>query len=56
MIAHAQSFGQSKSKHDQYKQVLNLHFRSPLIRLVENEDFIDPTHVVGQLVHNRARS
>ncbi|KAH9485425.1 Protein CSF1 [Psilocybe cubensis] len=45
----------SRSKHDLYKQVLNLKFRKPSIRLVHNDDYVDPMTVVGSLVHGRLK-
>jgi len=47
---------QSRSKYDYYKQVLSLHFQSALIRLVDNDDFVDPMAILGGLVHSRVKS
>ncbi|KAF9529375.1 hypothetical protein CPB83DRAFT_789894 [Crepidotus variabilis] len=45
----------SRSALDLYKQVMNLRFQSALIRLVENDDFVDPMAIVGGLVHSRVK-
>lgn len=44
---------QPRSKCDLYKQVLALKFRNAVIRLAENEQFIDPMSTLGELIHDR---
>lgn len=49
------TFGVTKarSKCDLYRQVLALKFRNAVIRLAENEQFIDPMSTLGELIHDR---
>ncbi|KAJ3517254.1 hypothetical protein NLJ89_g626 [Agrocybe chaxingu] len=45
----------SKSKFDLYKQVLGIKFQRPLVRLIKNEDYVDPMAVLGGHIHHRIR-
>ncbi|PPQ67263.1 hypothetical protein CVT25_005847 [Psilocybe cyanescens] len=45
----------SRSKYDLYKQVLNLKFRKSSMRLVHNDDYVDPMTIIGSLVHGRLK-
>ncbi|KAF8906482.1 hypothetical protein CPB84DRAFT_389294 [Gymnopilus junonius] len=43
----------SKSRYDLYKQVLNLKFQKSLVRLVPNEDYVNPITALGAVIHDR---
>ncbi|CAA7261639.1 unnamed protein product [Cyclocybe aegerita] len=45
----------SKSKFDLYKQVLGIKFQHPLVRLIKNEDYIDPMAALGGHIYHRIR-
>jgi len=45
----------SRSRYDLYKQVLGLKFHDALIKLVHNDDYVDPMVNLGTLVHSRIK-
>lgn len=44
---------QARSKYDLHKQALALKFRNVVMQLAENEDYVDPTSTLGELLHER---
>ncbi|KAJ6499231.1 hypothetical protein C8R45DRAFT_108777 [Mycena sanguinolenta] len=46
---------QSRSKYDQYKQLLNLTFQAALIRYVKNEDYRGPMVATGELLKSHVK-
>lgn len=46
---------QSRSKHDLYKQVLDLKFQGALVRYMENEDYVDSMVDSGTYLHERTK-
>ncbi|KAH6910365.1 hypothetical protein BKA70DRAFT_1272889, partial [Coprinopsis sp. MPI-PUGE-AT-0042] len=45
----------SRSKHDLYKQNLNLTFQNALIRYVENEGYVESMTALGAILHDRVQ-
>ncbi|XP_006461147.1 hypothetical protein AGABI2DRAFT_185437 [Agaricus bisporus var. bisporus H97] len=43
----------ARSKYDLHKQALALKFRNVVMQLAENEDYVDPTSTLGELLHER---
>uniref|UniRef100_D8QC92 Csf1 N-terminal domain-containing protein n=1 Tax=Schizophyllum commune (strain H4-8 / FGSC 9210) TaxID=578458 RepID=D8QC92_SCHCM len=42
---------QARSKLDLYRQTMTLHFHSPIIRFVQNEDYAQPMNTLGEAHH-----
>lgn len=45
---------QARSKLDLYRQTMTLHFHSPIIRFVQNEDYAQPMNTLGEGVRQKA--
>ncbi|KAL1748805.1 hypothetical protein HDZ31DRAFT_59984 [Schizophyllum fasciatum] len=46
---------QARSKLDLYRQNTTLHFHSPVIRFVQNEDYAQPMEKIGEAVRQKAQ-
>lgn len=46
---------QARSKLDLYRQTMTLHFHSPVIRFVQNDDYTQPMDTIGEGVREKAK-